>query len=57
MIFKYKGINAEGKRVSDKLEALSIEEAKAKLKAQSILYKSIEEESPSFFDNLEFSRK
>ena len=57
MIFKYKGINSEGKKVSDKIEALTLEEAKAKLKAQSILYKSIEEESASIFDNFEFSRK
>jgi len=57
MIFKYKGINSEGKKVSDKIEALSLKEAKSKLKAQNILYKSIEEESASFLDNLEFSRK
>jgi len=57
MIFKYKGINSEGKNVSDKIEALSLEEAKSKLKAQSIIYKSITEDSASFFDKLEFSRK
>ena len=57
MMFKYKGINSEGKKVSDKIEALSLEEAKAKLKTQNIIYQSIDEESVSFFDNLEFSRK
>jgi len=57
MIFKYKGINSEGKNVSDKVEALTLEEAKSKLKAQGIIYKSIIEDSASFFDNLEFSRK
>jgi general secretion pathway protein F/type IV pilus assembly protein PilC len=57
MIFAYKGINAEGKKVSDKLEAASLEEAKSKLKAQSIIYKSIEEESPSVFSGINFSRR
>ena len=57
MIFKYKGINSDGKNVSDKVEALSLQEAKSKLKAQSIIYKSITEDSASFFDKLEFSRK
>lgn len=57
MIFKYKGINSEGKNVSDKVEALTLEEAKSKLKAQGIIYKSITEDSASFFDKLEFSRK
>ncbi len=57
MIFAYKGINAEGKKVSDKIEATSIEEAKSKLKAQSIIYKSIEEEAPSVFSGINFTRK
>ncbi len=57
MIFKYKGINSEGKNLSDKVEALTLAEAKSKLKAQNIIYKSIKEDSASFFDNLEFSRK
>ena len=57
MIFKYKGINAEGKKLSEKVEAISLSEAKLKLKAEKIIYQSIEEESPSLFSNLEFSRK
>ncbi|MBC8238348.1 MAG: type II secretion system F family protein [Helicobacteraceae bacterium] len=57
MIFKFKGIDAEGKQVSDKLEAISAEEAKSKLKAKKIIYQTLKEESPSFFDKLEFSRK
>ncbi|MFK5937064.1 MAG: type II secretion system F family protein [Sulfurimonas sp.] len=57
MIFKYKGINSEGKNVSDKVEALSLDQAKSKLKAQKIIYKNIEEDLPSLFDKLEFSRK
>jgi len=57
MIFKYKGINAEGKKLSEKVEALSLSEAKLKLKAEKIIYQSIEEEQPSLFSNFEFSRK
>ncbi len=57
MIFAYKGINAEGRKVNDKLEAASIEEAKSKLKAQGILYKSINEESPSLLSGINFSRR
>ncbi len=57
MIFAYKGIDAAGKKVSDKLEAASLEEAKSKLKAQKIIYKSISEESPSVFSGVHFSRR
>ena len=57
MIFKYKGIDSNGKSVSDKFEALSLEEAKQKLKAQKIIYQTLNEDSPSIFENLDFSRK
>ena len=57
MIFAYKGINSTGKKVSNKVEATSLEEAKSKLKAQGIIYKSIEEESPSIFSGVSFSRR
>ncbi|MCJ7764736.1 MAG: type II secretion system F family protein, partial [Thiovulaceae bacterium] len=57
MIFAYKGINAEGKKLSDKIEAASIEEAKSKLKAQKIIYQSIDEELPSLFSGINFSRR
>ena len=57
MIFKYKGIDEFGKKVSDKIEASSLNEVKAKLKAKKIIYQSIDEDSPSFFANLDFSRK
>lgn len=55
MIFKFKGIDANGKNISDKLEALSLEEAKQKLKAKKIIYKSIHEETPSLFANFDFN--
>ncbi len=57
MIFKYKGINAEGKKLKDRVEALSLEEAKAKLKAQGIIYQSLEEEAPGLFDKFSLSTK
>lgn len=57
MIYSYKGISAEGKKLKDKLEAESLEEAKAKLKSQKVIYQSIKEETPSFLDGVSFSRK
>ena len=57
MIFKYKGINQEGKKVSDRVEATSIEEAKSKLKALSIIYQTLNEEQPAFYEKFEFSSK
>lgn len=57
MIFKYKGIDEEGRSVSDKIEAETLEEAKSKLKFKNIIYKSILEETPSFFDSLKLNRK
>ncbi len=57
MIFKYIGIDADGKKVSDKVEAQTLAEAKSKLKAKGVIYKNITEERPSLFDKLEFSRR
>ncbi|MDF1878176.1 type II secretion system F family protein [Sulfurimonas sp. SAG-AH-194-C20] len=57
MIFKYKGINAEGKKLKDRVEALSITEARSKLKAIGVIYESLEEESPSLFEKFEFLTK
>ncbi len=57
MIFKFKGIDAEGKRVSDKIEAASLEEAKSKLKAKKIIYESMKEDSPAFYESFDLSRK
>jgi type IV pilus assembly protein PilC len=57
MIFKYKGIDEEGNKVSDKIEALSLSEAKSKLKANKIIYESIKEESVSIFDALSVSMR
>jgi general secretion pathway protein F/type IV pilus assembly protein PilC len=57
MIFKFKGIDSQGKQLSDKIEAVSLSEAKNKLKAKSIIYQSISEESPALFEGFDFSRK
>ncbi|MCX6076224.1 MAG: type II secretion system F family protein [Campylobacterales bacterium] len=57
MIFKYRGIDSEGKKVRDKVEAASIEEAKSKLKSKKIIYQSIDEDSLAFYERFNFSRK
>ncbi len=57
MIFKYKGIDSEGKKVSDRVEATSLSEARAKLKASGILYQSLNEEAPAFYEKFSFSSK
>ena len=54
MLFKYSGINADGKKIKSKLEASSLGEAKSKLKAKGILYTSLSEEN---FDLSSFSIK
>ncbi len=57
MIFKYKGIDAKGKKVSEKMEALSLSDAKLKLKAKKIIYQKIEEDSSFSLTNISFNRK
>ena len=57
MIFKYKGITQEGKKVSDRVEALSIEEARAKIKSSGVIYQSLEEDEPAFYEKFDFSSK
>ncbi|SFV75505.1 Type IV fimbrial assembly protein PilC [hydrothermal vent metagenome] len=57
MIFTFKGIDQTGKKISDKIEATSLEEAKAKIKAKKIIYQTISEEKPSLFANINFTRR
>ena len=57
MIFKYKGFNQEGKKVSDRVEAASLQEARAKLKSQGIIYQTLTEDAPAFYEKFDFSRK
>ncbi len=47
MLFKYKGIDSSGKNVSSKIEAISIEDAKAKLKSKKIIYTKLEQTNAS----------
>lgn len=56
MIFKYKGFNGQGKKEKGTIEASSLEEVKLKLKARSILYESIKEESPSILQSFQKRR-
>ncbi len=43
MIYKYKGIDKKGKKISSQIEAASLEEAKRKLRVSGIVYSSIKE--------------
>ena len=56
MIFKYKGFNSQGRKEKGTIEAISLEEAKLKLKARSILYESIKEETPSLLQAIQNRR-
>ena len=56
MIYKYKGINQDGKKVKDKVEASSLAEAKVKLKNDGIIYTDIKELKANTF-NFSFKRK
>ncbi len=57
MIFRYKGINSAGEKLNDKIEATSLDEAKNKLRANKIIYQSINEEKPSFFENINLTKR
>lgn len=57
MIFKYSGINSKGEKVSSRIEALDVEDAKNRLKAQKIIYKSLKEESYNLSNKLKFKRR
>ncbi len=57
MIFKYKGIDQDGKKVKNRVEAISIDEARVKLKAKGIIYQTLHEDSPAFYEKFDFSNK
>ncbi len=48
MLYSYQGFDANGFKTKGKIEAISLEEVKLKLKAKSILYTNIKEESLNF---------
>ncbi len=57
MIFGYKGFTKEGTKVKDRIEATSLVEARAKLKANGIIYQTLKEEKASFFEKFDFSSR
>lgn len=52
MIFAYRGLDKDGKKVKASLEALDLQEAKAKLRHQSIIYSYLKEQKPIFQKNI-----
>lgn len=55
MLFKYSGIDSTGRKVKSKIEAISLDEAKQKLKVKGILYTSLNEDTLNF-GKLSFKR-
>ncbi len=57
MLFRYKGIDKDGKKVRGTIEAISLDEAKHKLKTMQILYSFLQEDQALFsFQNF-FSKR
>jgi len=56
MLFKYKGLNKEGKRAKGTISASSLEEAKTKLRAQGIFYDSLQEAREFSFEGFSSRR-
>ena len=57
MLFKYKGIDKNGKSVSSKVESINLEDAKSKLRNMDIHYMSIKEDKSLFHFSGNFSFK
>ncbi len=53
MVFKYNGIDKTGKKVTGKLEASDLEDAKKRLKSRGILYEKVSESSQSLAQRIE----
>ncbi len=56
MIFKYVGYDKSGAKVKARIEAVSLEDAKKRLKAQGIIYESLKEAKESFLDKIDLHR-
>lgn len=52
MIFAYKGLDKNGKKIKANFEALDLQEAKAKLKSQGIIYSYLKEQKPILQKNI-----
>jgi general secretion pathway protein F/type IV pilus assembly protein PilC len=57
MLFKYKGYDANGNKVSAKLESSDLHTAKLKLKQKKIICTDIKEDSYSFFEKLKIKKR
>jgi len=57
MIFIYKGINKDGKKIKEKIEASSIDEAKKKLSSRGIIYNILKEDIGLNFKNFSLKRQ
>jgi len=56
LIFKYSKLGQDGKSTSAKIEAVDIEEAKAKLKSQGVMYKKLKEDNFTFLNRVSFRK-
>lgn len=52
MVFKYKGLSKEAKKVSGRIEAPSLEDAKKRLQAQGILFEKVESSASPLLSRL-----
>jgi general secretion pathway protein F/type IV pilus assembly protein PilC len=57
MIFSYNGYDQDGNKVNGRIEAISLDEAKQKIKSQKIIYSMIKEETQTLFDKTILKRK
>ncbi len=57
MVFKYKGIDENGKKSKGLIEASDLEDAKRRIKNKGIFYTSINKEGEPLFENFSFKRK
>ena len=57
MVFKYRGLDATGKKVKGVFEASDLEDAKKRLRVKKIFYTSLKEESASQIDFSLFKRQ
>ena len=57
MVFKYKGLDGDGKKAKGVIEAADLDDAKRRIKNKGVFYTSIDEEGKPLFGNLSFKRK
>ncbi len=57
MVFKYKGLLADGAKTKGLIEADDLEDAKKRLRVKQIFYTDISEENKTIFSNISLKRK